>query len=311
MKQISVYLLIVLFATVGIKIHAQCCSAGNPLSTESDLVNSGVKNLKIGVNYRHSFSNTFYSENQALEIGIIDKANYNFTDINLSYGIFHRATLKAELGYFINKTEKYNIENMNNAIGSGLGDASLQFRYLLYKSFTNKWELSGGLGIKLPVGVFDQEVNNVKLPITVQPSSGSFKYFANAFFHKSKGNLALYSLASIEVSQTIDSDNFYWKYGNVYALNTGAIYNWKNKLSAGIQLRGELRERSSRENKQTVEASGGFIMYCAPLLSAKIAKGYYAMCSINIPVYKYVNVLQLTNAYSFSIGFQRKFNFDK
>ena len=216
-----------------------------------------------------------------------------------------------ELGYFINKTELYKPEDVTPSEGFGLGDAVLQTSYLLYKNFTKKWQISIGAGIKLPIGVFDQELNYVKLPITVQPSSGSFKYSANIFYLNTKHDkIKYYSLGLIELAARIDSKNFKYQYGNIYSLAFGSNYQISKIISTNLMLRGELRTRSEREPDIIVESSGGKFIYLSPGINIKLAPLLHLNSSINIPVYKYYNGIQLANSFIINISIHKSISFE-
>lgn len=292
--------------------YSQCCSAGNPLDNNADYIRIEKNNMKINITYNHSYSNTYYHENEPFTLGFIEEAYFNFSEISLTYGVFNRLNIKTDVGYFYNKTEKYNLTGIPASVGFGIGDASFQARYLIYKSFTNKWELNGGLGLKLPVGVFDQEVNNIKLPITVQPSSGSYKTFANLFFVKSiEDKFRFFTYGNMEISKKITSENFEYKYGNAYILAIGSNYSISKNINTSLQLRSEIRAKAQRENNQIVESSGGKIFYAVPGISLKLFCKYYLYTTFNLPVYKYLNGIQLSNNFSFSLSITRYLDFNQ
>jgi len=292
--------------------QGQCCAAGNPLSSDVDFRNLGKNYLKVGISYAHSYSDTYYQRDSPVDVGGVDHSFFDYTEINLYYGLSQRISIRADLGYFFDKAEIYLHPQYKKLNGSGLGDLALQIRYLIYKDFTKQWEISGGMGIKFPVGVFDQVVDNVKLPINLQPSSGSFKYFANIFFAKRfKNRLQLFSYNSAEISQTIDSKNFYYRYGNLFTASMGVSYPVLKKVNTGLQLRGEFRNNSTRENEQTVEASGGTLIYVIPQISMNTVGKINLAVSVNLPVYGYFNGIQLANKYLFHISVSRNFDFNK
>ena len=291
---------------------AQCCSAGNPFFY-GEQSNIGHKDLQVISGYKYSLSKQYYHENEKVEIDFIDKAYFNYLNLQLIYGFSRKLSFHSDLGYFLNRTELYSKDDWEPVNGFGVGDAGLSIKYLVYKSHVRKLSIVPSIGVKVPIGVFDQEVDHVKLPITVQPSSGSFKYLLNLFMSKSFDNqkINLSSYISAEFPQLIDSDNFYYQYGNMYLFSLiGSVFVNKN-LTIGIELRNENRNRASRENDQVVESSGYYIVYAVPHIRYIFTEKLYFAVNADIPVNKYYNGIQLGSEYSVSARISYRINFDK
>lgn len=293
-------------------VRAQCCSAGNPFFY-GEQANISHKQLQVIAGYKYSISDQYYNKDSQIEIDFIDKSYFNYLNLQLIYGLTRKISIQTDLGYFVNRTEQYKKEDWEAINGYGIGDAGLTIKYLVYNSFKRKISIIPSIGFKFPIGVFDQEVDHVKLPITVQPSSGSFKYLLNLYlsktFKKSKFNLGFF--ASAEFPQLIDSENFYYKYGNMYLFSLVGSYYLSDKLTLGIEVRNENRNKASRENDQTVESSGYCIVYAVPHISYAFAKKWFVAINSDIPVYKYYNGIQLANKFAISTRISWRINFDK
>lgn len=293
-------------------IHAQCCSAGNPFFYGVQ-ANMGHKELQVLAGYKYSLSDTYYHESDPVSIDFIDKAYFNYLNLQLIYGISSRFSIQTDLGYFMNKTELYSKEGWDESKGYGLGDVTLLLRYLAYKNFARKFSIIPSMGVKFPIGVFDQEVDHVKLPITVQPSSGSYKYLLNVYINKSfknpKWNVGFFG--SYEYAQLINSANFYYKYGNLFLFSLLTSYKIASKMNLGLELRYENRGKAKRENDQTVESSGYKIFYTIPHLSYAFSKSWLISLNAELPVYRYYNGIQLGNKFSFSARLSYQINFNK
>lgn len=294
------------------KVEAQCCSAGNPYFY-SDQVNMGHKELQVEAGYKYSTSDTYYTGSDQIDINDIQRAWFNYLNLQLVYGLTQRLSIQTDLGYFINKSEEYYKEDWATKTGYGLGDAALTLKYLAYKSFTHKYSIIPSVGMKFPIGVFDQEVDNVKLLITIQPSSGSFRYLVNLCINKSfknpKWNIGFYG--SFEYAQLIDSENFYYKYGNVYLFSFIGSYKILNKLNLGFEIRSENRAKAGRENEQVVESSGYNIVYTIPHLSYTIFSNWLLAVNAELPFYRYYNGIQLGNKFAVSASLSFKINMKK
>ena len=309
-KYVLVFLLIGFFSNHS--VQAQCCSAGNPFFY-GEQANIGHNQLQVIAGYKYSISDQYYHKDCKEDIDFIDKAYFNYLNFQLIYGLTRKLSVKADIGYFVNRTEQYKKEDWETINGYGIGDAGLTIKYLAYKSFVRKLSIVPSIGVKFPIGVFDQEVDHVKLPITVQPSSGSFKYLLNLYlsktFKKSKFNIGVF--ASIEFPQLINSENFYYKYGNMYMFSLVGSYYLSDKITVGFEIRSENRDRASRENDQTVESSGYNVVYAIPHFSYAFAKKWFIAVNADIPVYKYYNGIQLANKFSVSARLSYLISFKK
>lgn len=293
-------------------VSGQCCSAGNPYFY-GEQTSTGKKELQFLMGYKFSTSTQYYDGHKPVPIDFVDKAFFNYLNLQAQYGITHRLSLQADIGYFINKTETYNLADWNKQRGYGIGDLMITIRYLAYKNFVRKISIIPSFGIKLPVGVFDQETEHVKLPITLQPSSGSYKYALNLYMNKGfnnpKWNIGLFG--SYEYAQLIDSENFYYKYGNMVLLSLIGSYRLLDKFNIGLELRNEYRSKSKRENDLIVEASGFNIFYTNPHLSYSISPHFLIAANAEFPVYRYYNGIQLGNTFAVSLRLSYSLNFDK
>lgn len=291
---------------------AQCCSAGNPFFY-GEQANMRHKELQVIGGYKYSTSDTYYNGSEPISIDFIDKAYFNYLNLQLIYGITSRFSIQTDLGYFINKTEQYSKEGWTPSEVYGLGDAAITFKYLAYKNFNRKYSIIPSLGVKFPIGVFDQEVDNVKLPITVQPSSGSYKYMVNIYFNKGfknpKWNLGFFG--SFEYAQLIDSENFYYKYGNMYLFSLICSYFINDKINLGLEVRSDNRGKSQRENDQIVESSGYNIIYTIPHISYRFVEKWLLSVNAEFPVYRFYNGIQLGNKFSVSAQLSWRVNFSK
>lgn len=289
--------------------QAQCCSSGNPFISDAEQPALQSKVLTSSLNYRYSHSSQYYANDSRFNDLPFEQTSYsNYLEFQVGYGVTNWMTVMADLGYFINKTLTTSGEDPYR--GYGLGDAELYLKFNTYTNPKARLSISPSLGVKFPIGVFDQEVDHVQLPITVQPSSGSFKYTGNVFISKGIAKkMALAGFLSYEYSQLIESDNFYYKYGDQWI---GAIYFnyqvWK-RFSIDLQFRDEYRAKSTRENKEIVEASGYNVIFFTPQLTYAFKHNWYLSAYSDLPLYKYYNGIQMSFGYAVSLRLTKKIDF--
>lgn len=281
--------------------YAQCCSAGNPLGSDLDFSNKGKNSLSAGLTYRYSLSGDVYQGSKKVDIGFVEKSDFNYTEFTINYALTTKLSVRGDIGYFFNKTEYYN-NGFDPAKANGLGDLSLLVNYQLLQR-SKIGTLAIGIGTKLPVGVFDQEVDNVKLPINVQPSSGSYKGSFQVFHLKSLNvRTSVFSLASVEIAAWINSRNFTWRYGNAYLFNAGISYKPLPKLNTSLAARAEFRGRSYRDDEIKVESSGSKIVYINPAVNWKASNKISINAGALLPVYRYMNGIQSGNTLGIYLG---------
>jgi hypothetical protein len=289
--------------------RSQCCSAGNPFFyNEQSTIEK--KAMQLGLGYKYGEMDTYYVGKEPIVINDIEQSWYNYLHFTALYGLNHRLSLQADLGYFLNKNESYYREDWEQKAVYGLGDLGMTIKYLAYKNHVKKFSIFPSVGAKFPVGVFDQEIDNVKLPISLQPSSGSFKYLLSLFLNKGfknpKFNLGFYG--SYEYAQWIHSDNFDYKYGNVSMLSLIFSYQIQPNLTIGLEARNENRSRARRNNEFVIQSTGYSLIYSIPHLSYSFYKDWALSMNAEVPVYRYYNGIQLGNKVAFSVRVVRNIN---
>ncbi|PKP51995.1 MAG: hypothetical protein CVT92_10925 [Bacteroidetes bacterium HGW-Bacteroidetes-1] len=308
MKKLIFGILFLFFSLFSIKLsYAQCCAAGNPISIAPEFQQSYKDNLQISLLFRQSYSNTYYNEDEVIDIDYVDHSGFNYLELGIEYGLLSMMSIRLETGYFLSKYEIYKNQDFEEKKAYGIADLNVETRFDLYQKPSKKIKLNGSLGMKFPVGVFDLELDNVKLPVQLQPSSGSYRYHGGLLISKGIMNnkVSIFAESRVEISQRIRSKNFDYKYGTVYVLTLGAGYKLRPNLSAFLQTRAEIRDKSQRENNQIVEASGGTILMLVPQLSYQFMDGWNLNLAFLSPVYRHYNSIQLGNKYSFSLMIKR------
>lgn len=288
---------------------AQCCSSGNPFISDAEQPALQAQVLTASLGYRYNHSSRYYHLDSPFnDLGFEETSYSNYSDLQIGYGCTNWLTVVADLGYFFNKTLA--TSGQEPYVGHGLGDLELYLKFNAYSNPKLRLSVSPSVGVKFPVGVFDQEVDFVQLPITVQPSSGSYKYTGNVFISKGIGkNMAAAAFVSYEYSQLIDSENFYYKYGDQWIAACYFNYRiWKG-LGMDLQVRNEYRARSSRENGEVVESTGYDVVFFTPQLTYAFKHHWYLSAYGDIPLYKYYNGIQMSFGYAVSARITKKLDF--
>src|SRR3989339_547503 len=262
-----IFILLHFYLLFSSNAYSQCCSAGNPVSGEGTIEEMDKKDFKISAFYKHSSSSDYYHLEKKQDIPFIDKSYYDFINTSLTYGLFPKFALHAEMGYFIDKSQELNLTNENTMIRSrGFGDLGIQARYTLYKTVKPITSLVASLGTKIPVGNFSEEINGITIPVSLQPSSGALKFNAALFYSRMRSDRkwGWQTFSLFEISNLINTGFLIYKYGNYFQYSLAGNYKLIENLLLIGNLKFEWRGLDTRESGIKVESSGSRVVYFNP-----------------------------------------------
>jgi hypothetical protein len=292
----------------------QCCSAGNPMGGDGSYDGLNKNTLRIYTSYKHSLSKEYFHFDKRYDLPYIQESYFDYGSLSLTYGLFDRFSLHTELGYFIDKTQEVNINNENETIRArGIGDAAFNVRYIAVKTVKPVSQLVFSAGVKVPVGAFNEEIEGVTVPVSLQPSSGAFKYNASAFYNRKRGDrkFGWNSFALFEISSTINKGFLVYHYGNYFQLALAGSYTFNDNFNFTANAKLEWRGKDKREEGLKIESTGSRAVFLNPQLVYSFKSTWAIILMSDIPVYKYVNGFQLTNRFSVQIGLRKDISFCK
>lgn len=287
---------------------SQCCSAGSPVGVGTYAGLVAQKTLRVNTFFRYTFSKDYYEGSKKLETPIlISESDFVFQGMLLSYGVFKKAAVDAEFGYFYRKSQNY--INGTSLSGSGLSNGVALFKYGIFHSDSLGLDISLGAGIKYPFTKEVKYVDNVKLPIDIQPSTNAFGYAAQLFVRKTikPYKSALYLVSRAEIN---DTNKLGYKFGS--RIRTSLIYehNFTAKIAMMLQLRHEQVAMDINKGKEFTH-SGSKLIFISPLFLYSVGCKWHTSISADIPVYKYYNGAQLGNKFSLALTLTRDFSIKK
>lgn len=301
---------------------SQCCSPGNPVGGTTNIGILDKKAFRIISFYRHSKSSGYWQGSRKSDFNFVKSANFNYAGAVISYGLLNKLTLETELGYYINKSQTYNIEPEYTNTGYGLNNSVLSVKYNILGKTENSFEWTTGFGAKLPFTTQYQIVNNVELPRDVQPSTHAFGIVAQSFLYKgfSEKGLRLFFINRYEANYP-DQQRF--KFGN--SLLSSFFVSKRIKQSNWaliLQVRHEYRAMDVRDADNSncagcfatgtyVNSSGGNLIFVAPQINYSLAKKWNLSLLADLPVYRNYNGTQLGNKFAFALYLSRDFGGDK
>lgn len=300
----STKVILLTLALFPIKSFAQCCGAGNPVSSigNESAVRKGM--LRTSLDYRHSESNKYYEGTHASDIdfpGKIQSSGYDYIALGIGYGITSRLSAQAKLGYFFDKYEKYSSDLFEDVSASGIGDLSISANYAVYRNVRKGITINPYLAVKFPVGKFDCVSDGVKLPISMQPSSGSYKYSVGMFatYSPIKG-LNILTNIFWEYAQRIKTRYFDYKYGDLLYANVEGQYQLFHNIATGIVLAYEHKGRA-RSNGTPMFGTIYRQIKLSPLISCNPFQRFSISALIDIPLWRKAEGIQMVNSWAIEI----------
>lgn len=301
------FLITILLGLTHNHAFAQCCGAGNPVTTVNGESTVGQGSLRVTLNYRHSLSDRYYEGSHASSFdfpGKLRQASYDFTSLAIGYGITSRLSAQAQIGYFVGKNEDYITELFPDVHATGIGDLDVTIRYTVFRKLIERIEVTPFLGVKIPVGKFDCESSGVKLPISMQPSSGSFKYTAGAYASWApRTRFSLYTYDYYEYAQRIRSKMFDYQYGPLTYLNMGGTFRIVPKFDVGLQVSYE-RKGQAKEHGVRLEGTIYNTLKLSPQFYFRPYRGWQFFVNADVPVWHKTDGLQMVNSWALQTGIQ-------
>jgi len=307
MKWISL-LVLVLYCQL---VNSQCLSSVNPVGGTGNLLALQSKAIRLISFYKFNYGNRYFKENRPSDFNLIKSACYNYVGAIMGYGITSRLTLETETGYFINKTQHYNIDPAYSLRGYGFSNVIVSARYGIYSDNHRRLYYSASAGVKIPASFNFQVADGVELPEEVQPSTGSYGLVFQSFLVKENSlrGLRYFLTNRLETDRANRKD---FKLGtsfftSVY-ISKHLMFQWlKGDWTTISQIRNEIRFKNRRES-DPVEASGGVIFFLSPQINYSIKETWNISVMGDLPVYQYLNGIQLGTKFGITFGLARDFH---
>lgn len=313
-------ILIALFF-ISIKIYSQGCCSGGSGSPIAGGASQGVlqdRQMEIGLNYQYYNTDKFKSGDKDT-ISTIKSFNSNYLYLRVAYGLTKNLTMSVESGYFLNKTQDDTIKS------SGIADLILFPRYdvLNRTTETRRTELTLGLGLKIPLGKYDDSTytytdyrgkkHYTTSPPTVQPTNGSNDFIFYGFFFRGYPlkNFRLFANA-LYIHKGYNPLG--QKFGDYASVGLFAGKTFFQKLGVTLQLKGEWIDKMKYDKNVDMTAiynidplsTGGRKVLFVPQVSFT-QKNFTIYALTEIPLYQYVNRTQVVSKYQATVGISYRF----
>ena len=300
--------IIVLLAISPYLTKAQCLSSVSPVGGTGNLLVLEKNSLRVISFYKYGQGNQYYEKTQHSDFELINKAFYNYSSIIVGYGLSNKLSVEIESGYFFNKTQVYNLVPQYKLRGEGLSNMIISAKRSIFADQFKRIYLTGGIGAKIPFSRTPQVVNNVELPVEVQPTIGAYGFVFNSSFVKesSGSGMRFFVLNRIETNAPNKYD---YKLGtsffNSFYISKHLMFPWlKGDWTAILQLRNEIRTHDKISNI-IKESSGSTLFFVSPQINYVLKEEWYISTMLDIPIYQYFNGTQLGAGFGVSVILSR------
>ena len=160
-------------------------------------------------------------------------------------------------------------------------------------------------GLKLPTGI--QDLRNAEGALaerTLQPGTGTADLLLGAYYRRVLGSGSSWFVDGLMQVPTDPHDNF--KPGTRVSLDLGYRHEVSDRLGLMIQLNALYKDRDHGSDAEPLN-SGGKFLFLSPGVSYVIAKNVQLYVFLQLPLYQYVNGIQLTADWAAVIGVSTRF----
>ncbi|MBN2519231.1 MAG: hypothetical protein JXB17_01900, partial [Bacteroidales bacterium] len=246
--------------------------------------------------YKFGVGKHYYEKDKRSDFNLISRSYYNYASSIIGYGITNKITLETEMGYFLNKSQEYNTTPVYTLTGKGFSNIITLIKYNLYTNHDDRRYYSAGFGVKIPCSRAYQSVNNIELPVDVQPTIGAYGVVLNSIFVKENSGKGRRFFITNRLETNLPNKKKYLLgaavFNSVY-ISKHLMAPWvKGDWTLIFQFRNEIRARDKIEGA-IKESSGSIIFLIVPQINYVLKEKWYFSAMVDVPVYQYFIGTQL------------------
>jgi hypothetical protein len=188
------------------------------------------------------------------------------------------------------------------------GDLRVTGRYQAFLPGSDAAPRIGGvfLGLKLPTGKTDvANAAGDAAERTLQPGTGTTDLVVGAIYHQQLAGSGAAWFAQAQVQAPLNEHDGF-RPGVQLAVDLGYARPVTARLSGLVQLNAIARKRDRGVNAEAAN-SGGHSVFLSPGLSYKVGESWNVYGYYQLPLYQYVNGVQLTAKRAIVVGVSTKF----
>lgn len=312
--------------------HA-CASCGCTLSSDWEYQQiTFTPGLKLDLRYDYIDQNQLRSGSgtisSAAASGIVNNGNpqeveqytkNNYVTLGIDYSGSRQWGVNVQIPYIYRRHSTLGTASDGAMPGAGggqyqsdtsnLGDVKVVGHY---QGFSEECNFGVLYGLKLPTGSHTETGTSTDatapgpVPIDrgLQPGTGTTDAILGVYYSNSiNAHWDYFGQAMYQKALNYNND---FKPGDGINLNAGVRYAGFALVSPQLQINFRHSEHDEGENADTI-STGGTLLYLSPGLSLSVAKNLTAYSFVQLPLYQYVNGVQLAPRYTLSAGIRYTF----
>ena len=303
---------LLLFLVCNGTVFSQCCTSGccAPGTANFGVLEKG--DLLVFSFFKRNYSDKYFQGDRPVNFNYLTNDYSDYSGLSFSYGITDKLTVQGSLGYFINKTENFNIPviGQQQLFGSGFADAELYAKYNVFQSKNEVFSITLSGGAKIPTGPYKLRVDNVQLTRDVQPGTGAyagvFTFYAMVKPFKDKKKSIMFN--SRTDYNGVNPQGYQYGVTNTNTLSTA--FKLYKEVSFIAMFRNENHDLD-KVNKVGLFSSCSSRLFIAPGISINMGHDLSFSVYGDFPVYQYYGGIQLAAKYAYSIALIKVFELHK
>lgn len=295
------------YAQVYSQCTSGCCSPGT--------ANFGVMekgDLLCFSFFKRDYSDTYFRGSKPVQFNYLTNDYDDYSGLSLSYGITSKFTAQATIGYFIAKTENFNIPviGQQQLLGQGFADAELYGKYNVYNAKNDLLSVTVSAGVRLPTGPYNLSVYNVELPRDIQAGSGAYSgvlIFTSILKPFKNKNYSILVNSRMDMNG-VNPEGYRYGISNVNIVSTS--FKVYKAVSGIIMLRNENRD-CDKVNNLRIASTAASRLFISPGITISPGHDLILALYADVPLYQYYSGVQLAAKYAFSVAVSKVFEFHK
>lgn len=306
------------FANYG---FTQCCAGGSPIAGSSSITTLAKGQMEVSLKYQYTFGDTTYRGDTLNNIQLFDKVYNHYTFLNIGYGLSDKLSIYVALGYYPKKAE---LLIMDTITGKGIGDLILfpKYRVFSIEKKKSRTELTIGMGLKIPVGEYDQsrviwvnpntgeEFIMINSP-AIQPTTGSNDFIFNLQFLRAYPKRTLYFYTNMTYIMR-GTNPLGQVFGDIATVSLSAGKNIIPQIGFSLEIKAEKTDSLVDPIWLSYQKNTGYKkLSIIPRLNIQPLKNLTITGSFEYPFYQYVTGVQIATKYIIVAGLNYRFNIAK
>ncbi len=301
--------------------HASCGSAYCAINTNWDTHGAWSEpGLRLDLRYESIHQDRLQEGRRKVAPGEVPRDHDEVETKNQNWVLGLDYTLNADWGInlVLPMVKRHHFHIANDDMGNQtpetwdftkLGDVRVLARYRLgtFESSDHRLGTAGvNFGLKLPTGRYDvRNADGERAERTLQPGTGTTDALLGAYFSQLLPVRDLSWFAQGLLQQPLNSREDY-RPGRRVSLDAGLRYDANERLGIMLQLNALLRGRDAGAQAEP-EDSGSKSLFLSPGVSVGFTKDVRAYGFLQLPLYQYVNGVQLIANRAIIVGLSSRF----